>query len=37
MCGQKKKHDEYFEEIKKRKRELKEITREIEKVNMEKK
>ena len=37
MCGQKKKHSEHFEEIKKRKRELKEVTREIEKVNMEKK
>ena len=37
MYGQKKKHSEHFEEIKKRKRELKEVTREIEKVNMEKK
>ena len=37
MCGQKKKHSEHFEEIKKRKRELKEVTHEIEKVNMEKK
>lgn len=37
MCGQKKKHSEHFEEIKKRKRELKEVTREIEKVSMEKK
>ena len=37
MCGQKKKHSEHFEEIKKRKRELKGVTREIEKVNMEKK
>ena len=37
MCGQQKKHSEHFEEIKKRKRELKEVTHEIEKVNMEKK
>ena len=37
MCGQKKKHSEHFEEIKKRKCELKEVIREIEKVNMEKK
>ena len=27
MCGQKKKHSEHFQEIKKRKRELKEVTR----------
>ena len=38
LCvDKKKKHSEHFEEIKKRKRELKEVTREIEKVNMEKK
>ena len=37
MCGQRKKHNEHFEEKKKRKREPKEVTREIEKVNMEKK
>jgi hypothetical protein len=36
-CGQKKKHSEHFEEIKNRKKELKEICREVEKVTLEKK
>ncbi|CAH3176848.1 unnamed protein product, partial [Porites evermanni] len=35
--GNKKNDNEHFEEIKKRKRELKKVTRAIEKVNMEKK
>ena len=37
MCGQRKKYSEHFEELKKRKREQKEVTLETEKVNMEKK
>ena len=36
-CVVEKRNSEHFEEIKKRKRELKKVTRAIEKVNMEKK
>ena len=37
MCGQKNKHPEHFDEIKKNKKELKDLTKEIENAQLEKK
>ena len=37
MCGQKNKHPEHFDEIRKNKRELKDLTKEIENAQLEKK
>ena len=37
MCGQKNKHPEHFDEIKRKKKELKDLTKEIENVQLEKK